>query len=436
MNAKTSSSTSRLVIKGFAYLFSERFIRLSVGFFVHALVARHLGPERFGEMAYIMKVVGVFATFSLFGVDEIILEHLMRKRLSQDDVFKTALRLRLFSAVIGYVLLAVFLFTAHWGEHERITWALVYGLQIFVLTFSLFDLKFQSDLNFRPLFLVNNLSSLSASALRVLGVFRNHSTYYFLGTYLLGDVILRFAVQWKVGFQFFKGTHDRELAKDIFRSSLPYFLAAFVVLLDQRISFFFIERLLTPVEVGNYSIAVTLVDLWFFIPTAACVTLFPGIIAAFNRSKDEYAYKIQTLAGIVTWSAFVFIIVFGLFSEHIMQLMYGDKYTAANATVKLYALTTIPLFFNLARTKWMALQRNLTDLLGVSLLCMLLNVGLHLVLVARFGVLGAIYSFLLAQLLGNIIYSVFSKDVRASLIILLKTCLFPVNAMKRIRQEF
>lgn len=422
-----------LVLKGFAYLFSERLIRLSVGFFVHALVARHLGPERFGEMAYAMKVVGIFATFSLFGVDEIILHHLIGQKYGHDDVFKTTLRLRLLSACVGYFLLLSYLLIAHWGETERITWILVYGLQIFVLCFSLFDLKFQSVLNFKPLFIANNISSLSASGLRVLGVVLQKSTYFFLMTYLAGDMILRLVVQWKAGFQLFKGKIQPELFRDIFRTSLPYFFSAFVILLDQRISFIFIERFLSTSDVGHYSIAVTLVDLWLFIPMAACSTLFPGIVSAYGAKTSDYLYKIQNLSGMVIWSALIFILVFIAFSHPIMGFMYGAKYQTADSIVKLYSLTTIPLFFNLVRTKWMALERNLTDWLGLSILALVTNTVLHAYLVPRLGIPGAIYSYLASQILSNLVFSFFSADIRRSLFVLGKTAFFPVYALRKIK---
>lgn len=424
---------AKIVMKGFGYLFSERMLKFLIGFFVHAMVARHLGPEHFGKLSYIIKTVNIFYTFSLFGVDEIIMRELMGSTYTRDDILKTVFRLRIVMALIGFIILGVFLLLAQEDNTKFTLLTYLYGLNIFLQAFNLFELSFQAKLSFKPLFWANNISYILSSSLRVLGVYLKSTVSFFLSTYIVGEVILKLLIQRQMGFSFLKGKYNKEFADQLSKASYPYFLSAFVVLLDQRLSFIFLERFRTPEELGNYSVAVTLVDLWLFLPTAVTASVFPTIITSFNGNKEQYKLRIQYLSDILVWLGIAFFAGVFITSDHVIHLLYGVRYEKAPEALWLYALTTIPVFFNLARLKWMSLEKNLNDWLGYSAFCLILNFVGHYFLVADYGIKGAILSFLMSQLIGNIVMSVFSKNIRHSMVIFLKTLIFPLRFAKVLR---
>ena len=429
----TKHPKAKLVLKGFGYLFSERMIRFAIGFFVHALVARYLGPEKFGKLSYIMKTVGVFATFSLFGVDELILSHLMKGQFKREDVLKTAFTLRFYSAVIGFISLILFVLLFQKNEDGFAWLTIVYGLQLFLLIFSLFDLDYQAKLSFKPLFWANFVSSMLASFLRVVGVFTHQAIPFFVFTYLLGDIVLRSSLQWKLGFQVFKGRLKKELAVKIAKNSTPFFVAAFVIILDQRISYFYIEKYLSLSDLGNYSVAVTLVDLWVFLPLAVCSALFPTIVTAYHNSEINYKLRKQSLSDVMVWLALLFSLGIYLSADLIIHILYGERYLEAPEIIRYYSLVTIPVFFNLARTKWLALEDHLIDWLSVCVVTLFLNLVGHIYLVPKLGLKGAIISFLTAQLVGNLLSCFVLKTARESLIIFFKSLSAPIRLIKSLK---
>ncbi len=424
---------AKTVIKGFGYLFSERMLKFFIGFFVHAMVARHLGPEHFGKLSYIIKTVNIFYTFSLFGVDEIIMRELMGTTYERNDILKTVFRIRIIMALVGFLFLGAFLLLAQEGDSKFTLLTYIYGLNVFLQAFNLFELSFQAKLSFKPLFWANNISYIFSSGLRVLGVFLKSTVSFFLSTYIIGEIILKLLVQRQMGFSFLQGKYNKEFAEQLIKASYPYFLSAFVVLLDQRLSFVFIERFRTPGELGNYSVAVTLVDLWLFLPTAVTASVFPTIITAFNGHKEQYSIRIQYLADILVWLGIAFFIGVFLSADLVIHLLYGSRYEEAPEALWLYALTTVPVFFNLARLKWLSLEKNLNDWLWFSAFCLALNFVGHYYLVPNYGIRGAILSFLLSQFIGNFVMSVFSKNIRHSMLIFLKTLIFPLRLVKVLR---
>lgn len=424
---------AKKVINGFGYLFSEKIIKFAVGFIVHTLIARFLGAEQFGKLSYITKTVGVFYAFSAFGVDELVIQYLMDKRHAREDVLKTVLSLRLIMSFIAFCLLGIFLLINRPGNDSFSLLIFAYGIQIFIQAFNLFELNFQADLLFKPLFWANNLSNFFAAGLRIIGIGLSQGIPYFISTYLAGDILLKILVQWRQGFQFLKGKFDLDLAMTLAKRSWPYFLAAFIVLFDQRLSFIYIEKFLDGKALGNYSVAVTLVDLWIFLPTAASAAILPTIVSVFEDNKPAYEIRVQYLSDILVWTSIFFCSGVFIFSDYFIGLLYGSTYETAPEIIKWYSLVTIPVFFNLARLKWMSLENHLLDWLQLCILALLLNFFLHLWLVPVHGVKGAIWSFLFSQILVNVLGMVWLKSSIKSCRIFLKTLSFPFRMLQKLR---
>lgn len=421
------------VIKGFGYIFSERMLKFIVGFFVHAMVARHLGPEHFGKLSYVIKTVNIFYTFSLFGVDELIMHELLSDKYIKNDILKTVFKMRIGMSVVGFLSLGLFLLVAQEQKDMFTLLTYLYGINIFLQAFSLFELSFQANLSFKPLFWANNIGYMTSSALRVLGVVLNASLSFFLSTYIIAEIIAKTLIQKKMGFSFLQGHYQKGLAVSLARASFPYFIAAFVVLLDQRLSFIFIERYRDLVELGNYSVAVTLVDLWMFLPTAVTASVFPTIITAFKGNKEQYSIRIQYLSDILVWLGIVFSVGVFFTAKMVIHVLYGEEYSEAPDALWLYAMTTIPVFFNLARLKWLSLEKRLDHWLWYCSICLIANLILHMLLVPDLGVKGAILSYLTSQLLGNMVMCLFSEPIRNSILIFLRTIIFPLRFMKVLR---
>ena len=428
---KNTHPKASKVFRGFSYIFSEKILKFLTGFLVHAYVARYLGPDQFGKLSYIIKTVNVFYTFSLFGVDELIIKNLLEKRYCREDILKTVLRLRLGMGILGLFILGLFLLISRPESTEFSLLILFYGLQIFTQAFNLFELDFQARLNFKPLFWANNISNFFASGLRVIGVILQMGIPYFVCTYLAGEVLLKSIIQWRLGFKVFAGRYIPEIAKSVAQSSWPHFIAGFVVLVDQRLSFLFIEKHLDSDALGNYSVAVTLVDLWIFLPMAVCSSVFPTIVSAFSDNKNAYETRIQYLADIMVWSAIGFCLGVFLSADLVIEILYGGKYQTAPEIIRWYSLVTIPMFFNLARVKWMSLENHLSDWLKMSAFALLLNLCFHYVLVPQWGIKGAIWGYLSAQILANLLSSVWVDSSRRATSLFIKTGFLPFKIFKQ-----
>lgn len=60
-----------------SWLFTEKFLRMVIGFFVSAWVARYLGPEKYGLLSYAQSFVGLFTAIATLGPDGIVVRELV-----------------------------------------------------------------------------------------------------------------------------------------------------------------------------------------------------------------------------------------------------------------------------------------------------------------------------------------------------------------------
>jgi len=60
------------IVGNIGWLLFDRILRMGVGFFVVAWVARYLGPEQFGLLEYSLAFIWLFSAVAMLGLDIIV----------------------------------------------------------------------------------------------------------------------------------------------------------------------------------------------------------------------------------------------------------------------------------------------------------------------------------------------------------------------------
>jgi O-antigen/teichoic acid export membrane protein len=64
------------------WVLSDNVFRLILGFTVNILLIRYLGPLKLGVLGYAQSLVALFIGFAHFGIEDVIIRHLISKNLS------------------------------------------------------------------------------------------------------------------------------------------------------------------------------------------------------------------------------------------------------------------------------------------------------------------------------------------------------------------
>jgi O-antigen/teichoic acid export membrane protein len=149
-------------------------------------------------------------------------------------------------------------------------------------------------------------------------------------------------------------------------------------------------------EVGIYSVAVRLTEVWIFIPTALYLSVFPSILEAKQTSDELYYERLQKFYNLMALVSYAIAIPTTLLSQWIVLTFFGEAY--ARAGLMLAVLIWSGLFWNLemARGAFLtSMNWNRFYLLSVFLGC-IMNIVLNYFLIPRYGGMGAVVSSLCA----------------------------------------
>ncbi|MNI56229.1 multidrug efflux pump VmrA [compost metagenome] len=173
-------------------------------------------------------------------------------------------------------------------------------------------------------------------------------------------------------------------------------------------------------ELGIFSAAVRIAEMWYFVPMAIIVSFRPVIMSKKKSNNDSYMRSVQLLYSIVAWMGIVFGVFILLFSRSIVGILYGPDYieSARILSVSIWAGTFAML--GSARGVWLVtegLQRYSMAYIAAGCI---INVSLNYLLIPSYGGYGAAIATLASQITVAIIAPAFFKPTRVSSIMMLR----------------
>ncbi len=132
-----------------------------------------------------------------------------------------------------------------------------------------------------------------------------------------------------------------------------------------------------------------LCEAWYFIPVTLCNSIFPAIVNAKNVSIEFYNNRMQKLYDLLTWLAIGIAVPVTIFSDQIIQLLFGSEFSSAAPVLTIYIWAGVAVFLGVASSQFL-INENLTKLSFIrNFIGMILNVVLNLILIPKYGIIGS-----------------------------------------------
>ena len=150
-------------------------------------------------------------------------------------------------------------------------------------SFNVIDFYFKSQVLSRFATYAQFCSLLVSSTAKLLLVFIKASLVWFAWIIVLENAILAISLilmYRSQSLKIFQWRFEKDLATQLLRDSWPLILSGLAVMVYMRIDQIMIKEMLDNEALGNYAAAVRFSEVWYFIPTAICSSLFPAIINA------------------------------------------------------------------------------------------------------------------------------------------------------------
>lgn len=420
------------ILKSIHYLSSERLIKLVVGLFIHAYLARYLGPEKFGSLSYVINFAFIFLPFVTFGLDDVLPKHFLANRESAPDIVMTQIRLRLVTCLLGYCILVFLVLIDSRFEFNYKLLILFYGASLFFRVMDVVEIFSQANLNLRPVFMARNIGYVSSTVFKALGVLAKFNISFFVFSYFWEGISSKF-----FNFYFYRksnsfGQFNRSQAIAFLKESYPLFLGSFVLMLDQKLGHITLKHLHGNEAVGNFSLVMILIDLWAFLPAAICGSLYPAIYNAKTGLSGSYSFRVQLLYDFLIWLGILFGLSVTFAAPYVIQVLYSQqKFPELTSLLAFGSWMAIFGFLSFARVKFYVLENKLMLWVSLCFFSLLSNVGLQLFLVPKMHEKGVLISMISSPMISVLFCSLFSSFVRKELRIILKSLWAPVRVIQQ-----
>ncbi len=378
---------------------------MALSFLIGIWIARQLGPAIYGELAFALAVVALMGPIASLGTDMIVLTDLARPSEASGGVVGSAIGVRFLAgaaAVLAAALVALSL-DRFAGEGRLVL--LVCLMMLPFQAFDVLELFFQARMQARRGVIARLAALAVLSAGRVAGLLAGVAVLYFaamqvLEAMLAAMFLLRtYRAQ---GFDLRGWRFDRGQATSLVRRSFPLLLSGIAITAYMRVDQILIRLLMDAASVGKYAAAARMTEAMYMIPTALSVSLVPLLTRTWERDPARYA---GVLGRSARWLVLGSVGIAGsvaLAARDIVVILLGNAYSDAAAILAIQAFGLVFVSFGYVSAQHLLLRNQARLVFHRTLAGALAGVALTVLLIPRFGLIGAAAASLCGQIVGNL----------------------------------
>ena len=403
------------IIANTGWMFFDRLIRMAAGLLVGVAVARYLGPDGYGLLSFAGSYVMVFSALALFGLESLVVRELVTSPENRHTILGTAFIVRLCAGALAVPLSIGALFLIRPGDQLALIMVVLLSSSLVFQAVDVIDLWFQSRVATRNVVLVRISAFCISSAAKLTCVLSGASiTAIIVATAIEALLaccgllfIYRIAEERITAWRFCKKQFQRLIS-----TAFPMMLSGIVLMVYLRIDQVMLGAMVPEHEVGLYAAAVRISEIWYFVPAAIVSSVFPGIVSLKNSDPAAFTSKMQQLYKLMAFLGYSIAIIVTLLSPWLIQLLFGASYKPAAPLLAI--LIWAGLFANLTIARnahFIALDHGKV-LLWCTTSGAVSNIILNLLLIPRYGAMGAAISTCVSYWMAAHGCCLFSKSLR------------------------
>lgn len=394
-------------VNNFGWLLFDKLVKLSVGFFLNILIARYLGPESYGQLAYGLAFIAFFQAASNLGVDALVVRDMANKD-HKELILVSIIKLRGLSAVICAVV-AMLVAIQLYGDKSLLI--CIVSISILFSVGDVIDLWFQSQSRSKVT-IISKLISYFMIVFFKVGIIVSCLDEMFLFAavpleYFISSIVLCFAVMKHGGIKIPLKEFDWPYLKRILKESWPFALSGISIVIFMRSGAFFIESKIGYKDVGIYSIGVSLAEIVYFIPMILVTSFAPVLAKTKAIGEVEYKSLFHRLLFWMFWGSISVVVLYGTVGYILLPHLYGASYEYSKYVFLIQIATLIPVSIGCCQSLWIVNEGRSRIALYQTISGALISITLNYFLIDMLGVIGACISTLIAQLIQSVFINYF-----------------------------
>ena len=404
----------RRYFKNTSWLFGGQMFRMALGLFVSVAVARYLGPKDFGLFNYVMSIVALVGVVSQLGLRELARRELVESPERRNEIIGTCFMLNLIAGVVVYSVMLWVVFTQT-ESHLVIGLFALLGSSLLISSLNYVELWFQSQVRSDLSVLASSISLAIFAILKVLAIVQGAGLIVFGYLFLFEAFtlcLLQIYFYRKHFGSIFQWQVRWSTAWNFLRQSWPLILSGLSIAVYTKIDQVMLGAMLGDEAVGQYSVAVRISAVWYFIPSILATSLFPAILNARKQGKALYERRLQNYFDLNAGLAYLIVIPLSFAAPWIIKNLFGEAYRQSGLVLVIHAWSCLFVFFGIARERYLVAEK----LFRFSMICTasgaVVNIILNYLLISAYGLCGAAFATLITEIMAAFLSSLFWHKTR------------------------
>jgi len=401
------------IIKNIFWLFFDKILKLGLGLVVMILLSRHLQPEDFGLMNYVVSLISLFVAFSALGLNAIIVRDLIQKPNHYKTLGSTFF-LRIIASVFLYIVLIATIYVLRPDDDFSKYLVAVLGFSMFFKSSDVIRYWYESKIESKKIIVLENGVYVTLAIIKIILIYFKAPLVYFIYV-LLMESILSFVIL----FAFYnkknslrKWKFDLERSKELLNDSWPLIISSASWIIYSKTDQIMIGQLLGDKEVGYYAAASQLSLIMTFIPTAIAFSIIPSILKYRNTDRKLYDSRFQFIYNLVTTILVVIAISVTFLSPFIIRTLYGELYAPASDVLRIQFWIVILIGLAVVSGRYLVNDNMQKITMQRHVLGALINIPLNYFMIEYLGIIGAAWSSLITLFTVNYLFDFFQKETR------------------------
>lgn len=396
------------IIDNLSWLLLDKLLRMVGGLLVGVWVARYLGPEQFGLFNYASAFVVLFTAIAVLGLNPIIVRELVQHPEREGIVLGTGFVLQLLGSLVALALMAVLITVLRENDGVVRYIVVIMGIGMVIKSADVIRYWFEAHVISRYTVWTDNAAFVLASIAKIYLILNGGRLVDFAWI-ALGEIVVATAL---LVFVFLNVNRHRAAwrpvklqASALLGRSWPLLLSGLTITVYMKIDQIMLGQLADDREVGIFSAALRISEIWYFLPMIVVTSVYPSLLRSYQADGNLFDRDmLRLLRGLVVMALIIALPIW-LLADQIIAVLYGESFQGAAPVLAIHIWTSVFVFLGVAGGRWY-IVKGLERLTFVrTLLAACINVALNMKLIPLWGAVGAAVASLAAQAMSGVFFN-------------------------------
>ena len=364
--------------------------QMIVSLIIGVISARYLGPNNYGIINYAASFVSFFSIVCALGLEGIVVKAIIDNRNDEGVILGSSIIMRFVAGILSIGAVCIIVEFLNPGDHTLGVVAFMQSLALMFNSAHIIDAWYQSIMRSKVTTIIKCISYTEMSIYRVWLLVTGKSVEWFAFATSLDALII--AVLFIFSYRK-DGIHrlsfNFRISQNLLGASYHLIISNVMAALYNQMDRIMIGKIIDQTHVGYYAAASSICHMWMFIPTALANSARPLIMELKRTDENLYMRRLQQLTGVIFWLGFFMAFCITLFSDFIINCLYGPEYNEARKALIFIIWSTVLSALSNARSIWMICE-NKQQYTKYLLMCgVVINLVLNGILIPTIGMNGA-----------------------------------------------